>query len=138
VSEDDDSWREGELRGDATPKELVDDWLHEHYGVGLATIERTFGDSEPAESRFDDCTSRTIRAVKPNEVTAGVDVARIDVDDRFEDIPFMVELRQYFPPEDDRDGDTVAMHGEHAVLQTISALSDVLADRFEEVPWDDV
>jgi hypothetical protein len=135
---DDAAEIEGTLREDATPREIVDDWLHEHYGVGLATIGETFGDSEPAESRFADCTNRTVRAVDPNEVTAGVDVVRIDVDDRVEDMPFMVVVRQYFPPEDDRDGDTVAMHGEHAVLQTISALSDVLSDRFEEVPWDDV
>ena len=124
-------------REETTLRDLVDGWLREHYDIGLATIEEEFGDSSRTRDWLENCTSRTVRAVEPNEVTAGVDVTRVDVDEAFDDMPFMVTLEQYFPPEDDREGEEVCMHGQHAVLQTIAALAAVTADRFEEVPWDD-
>lgn len=128
--------REGDIRDDVTTREIVDDWLWEQYGFGVTRLEEEFGDLAPTESAFDSCSSETIEAVEPNEVTAGVHVRRVDVDETFDDMPFMVELHQHFPPEDNRAGDTVAIHGEHAVLQTIAALAQVTTGRFEEVPWD--
>jgi len=88
-------------------------------------------------SRTDTCSSETVQAVAPNEVTAGLEVTRIDVDERWDDMPPMFELHQDYPAEDDVEGDSVYIHGEHAVLEVIGALSELLAGRFEEVPWKD-
>lgn len=127
---------EGNVRNDVTTREIVDDWLREQFGFGVTHLEEQYGDRATTASPFADCTSRQIQAVRPNEVTAGVRVRRVDVDEQHEDMPFMVELHQHFPAEDNRKGDTVAIHGEHAVLQTIASLADVVTGRFEEVPWD--
>lgn len=92
------------------------------------------GDDE-TEDWVDQYPSETIRAVDPNEVTAGLDVTLYDFDDA--NMPPMLELDQHFPPEDDQDGDAVYLHGGHAVLQLLAAVSDLYSERFAEVPWDD-
>ncbi|WP_058366942.1 hypothetical protein [Haloparvum sedimenti] len=91
---DPDRCREGEIRDDVSTREIVDDWLWEQYGFGVTRLEEEFGDLAPTESGFDTCSSETIVAVEPNEVTAGVHVRRVDVDQEFGDMPFMVELHQ--------------------------------------------
>lgn len=90
---------------------------------------------DDADSFLDRHPSKRIEAIPPNEVTAGVDVTVHDLDDA--DMPPMFGVHQYFPPEDDIEGESVYVHGEHAVAQVIRALSDALSGRFEEVPWDD-
>jgi hypothetical protein len=117
-------------------REIADDYLWEHFGFGVERLEEYWDSRGPADT-FEDCTTETIEAVSPNEVAAGVHVRRVDVDELFDEMPFVVEIEQHFPPEDGREGDTVALHGEHAILQLLSALADLSSDRFEEVPWDD-
>ena len=127
---------EGERKRNVRTRDLVDDYLWEQYGFGLTKVEEELADRAMTEPPFEDVTTEHVAAISPNEVTAGVHVRRVDVDERIDDMPFMVELEQYFPPEDDRAGDTVALHGEHAVLELIAALAQVTSSRFEEVPWD--
>lgn len=93
-------------------------------------------DEDNEGSWIDNYPSETIEAVPPNEVSAGINVTLYDLDTV--DAPAMVELHQYYPPEDDAEGDSVFFHGEHAALQVMSALSKLLSERFEEVPWEDV
>jgi hypothetical protein len=125
-----------EKKQNATSREIADDYLWEQFGFGVDRLEQYWDSRGPANT-FEDCTTETVEAVSPNEVTAGVHVRRIDVDELYDDMPFMIEVEQYFPPEDGREGDTVALHGEHAVLQLIAALADLSSERFEEVPWED-
>lgn len=131
-----DDPNEGERKRNVRTRDLVDDYLWEQYGFGLTKVEEELADRAMTEPPWDDVTTEHVAAISPNEVTAGVHVRRVDVDERIDDMPFMVELEQYFPPEDDRAGDTVALHGEHALLELIAALASVTSSRFEEVPWD--
>lgn len=126
---------EGEPRT-ATSREIADDYVQEHFGVSLAELEERYGDRATTTEPWGDCTTERVAAIEPNEVTAGVHVRRVDVDEAFEDMPFMIELEQWFPAEDDRVGDVVALHGEHAALKLIAALASVTSSRFDEVPWD--
>lgn len=91
---------------------------------------------EPADGAdwIDHQPSETVRAVEPNDTTAGLDVTLIDLPDPE---PPMVELHQHFPPEDDQEGDSVYIHGEHAALQTITALAELVATRHDAYPWPD-
>ncbi len=107
-------------------------------------------ETHPAEERTDDedegedddgswldrYPSKTVEAVPPNEATAGLNVTFYELYD--DDSPPIIEFHQYYPPEDDVEGDSVYVHGEHAALQVGRALSELVSDRFEEVPWDDV
>lgn len=87
------------------------------------------------ESWLEDCPSETLMAVPVTETTAGVEVTLYDLDEA--DMPYMVEVHQYYPPEDDEEGESVYLHGEYATLQLISALSELPSERFSEVPFDD-
>lgn len=93
------------------------------------------GDSEIDDDGdwLDEYPSETIRAVDPDDVTSGIDITLYDLD-RI-DSPLMVEIQNYYPPEDDYEGSSVYIHGEYAVLQTLTALADLLSDRFDEYPW---
>lgn len=98
--------------------------------------ERTEDEDEDDDgSWLDRYPSETVEAVPPNEVTAGLNVTRYDLYD--DDSPAIIELHQYYPPEDDIEGDSVYLHGEHAALQVMGALSKLLSENFDEVPWDD-
>lgn len=91
---------------------------------------------ESGGSFLDDYPSETIRAVAVDEATAGVELTVYDLDEL--DFPPMFEIHQYYPPEDDQEGESVYVNGEHEVLQLISGLAEILTERVEEVDWDDV
>lgn len=102
--------------------------------------EEVWEEAEPPEEEDDDSRwmdrypSETIRAVQPNEAVAGIDVTLYDLSEM--DEPPMFEFHQYYPEEDGVDGDSVYIHGEHAPLKLMSAISELLSTRHDEVPWD--
>lgn len=91
--------------------------------------------SSDDDSWLDDYPSERVLAVPVTETTAGVELTLYDLDEL--DYPFMVELHQHYPPEDDQEGESVYLHGEYATFQLLSALSDLVSDRFEEAPYDE-
>lgn len=109
----------------------VDDWPTEGEAAEIQADLEESSDTDWTDSY----PSTTFRAVEPNAVTAGLDVTIYELDDA--DAPPMFELHQHYPEEDDEEGGSVYVHGEHAALSVIAGLSRALSERFEEVPWDD-
>lgn len=99
---------------------------------------------EPADKVDDETASwpdsyphETIEEAVPiDDVTAGVDVTRYDFDEV--DEPPMFEVKENYPPEDDVDEESaVYFHGPHAAAQVAAAITELLAERFDEYPWED-
>ena len=81
--------------------------------------------------------STTVKAVPIDEVTAGVDVTRYDLDDV--GAAPMFEISENYPPEDDvEEEQAVYFHGPYAAAKVAEAINHLLSGRFDEVPFDEV
>lgn len=131
-----------------TTREVADQYLRDEHGLAIDDVEDALdslsadaGDGQSIKHEDDwaaEYHAETIEAVAPTEATAGVTVTRYDLSDADpmpEDV--MVEIHQHFPPEDDVEGDSVYIHGRREALETVAALSNLLAGEFEEVDWSD-
>lgn len=124
------------MNPDDTPSEweqtmdALQDEMDPENRVGKPLATEGADDTDP----MDQYPSETIRAVEPNEVTAGVDVTLYDLDEL--NFPFMIEVKEYWPPEDEKEAETVAFYGGHASLAVASTILDLVGDRFDAMPWD--
>ena len=89
-----------------------------------------------AGSGTDDYPNETVMAVEPTETNAGVQHTRYDIDDV--DGTFVPELREYYPPGDGVEGESISVRGDRPMLQLLSTMADLVADRFEGAPRDGV
>lgn len=83
----------------------------------------------------DDYPSETVMAVPLTDTTAGIQVTLYDFDEIGD--PPMIELHQYYPDEDEQDGESVYLHGTYATLQLLATVADLYSGRFEEAPYDE-
>lgn len=131
-----------------TTREVAEQYLRDEHGLAIGDVEDALdslsadaGDGQSIKHEDDWAAgyhAETIEAVAPTEATAGVAVTRYDLSD--EDVApedVMVEIHQHYPPEDGVDGDSVFIHGRREALETVAALSNLLAGHFEEVDWGD-
>lgn len=106
----------------------------EYIDPDLASRDETPDESDD-EPWYADYPSERVRAAPVTETTAGVDVSRHDLD--AVDMPPMYGIHQYYPPEDDVEGESVYVHGEYAALQVAATLVELASDGFDPAPLDD-
>ena len=111
-----------------TPEEA--EWRAEQH---RAAAEAEKQDSEDEATGYDRYPSETIHAVPVDEVTCGIDVTLFEPDDGV--FAPAVRIEENWPPEDDREAESVMIHGGHALMQVIAAMSYLFAERFDEDPW---
>lgn len=96
---------------------------------------------EPATDRlvdtggWDEYFVEEVLAVEPTETTAGVVLTRHDLDEH--NGTFMLGIHEYYPPEDDVEGESVYVHGERALFELFASLSQIVSDRYDRRPWAD-
>jgi hypothetical protein len=91
--------------------------------------EQSAGDTEHDEEYWKKYPHTTVRGVPVTESTAGVDVTLIDLS-RIDEPP-MILLQEYYPPEDDVEGDTVGVHGLGEAVELASTILELLSPQFE-------